>query len=683
MRTGINAFCLLAVFILVPPFLSAESREGENLSRVIRTLQELAIPFEQRSLLADFGGFGSSLLVRAGENATGTFVLALPLGAEFAVDTGLALAEKAQNQTSPVNIIVAFLGNEKNRLPDELGGISNKGLRDLLTLMDIPENWVLCYLDIAQKPEELLISRGTRGYVTPLEILKPLAARLGSGGIPWSFKIRHNEIYQLGFAEGHQAISVARGEEANILVLAGRNASPDAFYGETISPHDLAELLLDYAASLDFPIVNPDKHYFFFTAPWQSIFFLGEGLTISLLLLMTGICLFIFLLYSAKYNTVLLFNIRLFFKSIWIFFLLLVLLVVSIRASGFLYSVLFLALGPPLPAALCAQTYFTGAGLILLLALLAFFLHSPLFSLIRIPRRDHFYGFSSVIFAAAGLLSAAFLDFSFVPVFLWASFFVFFAASFSSPILVFLCIILIPFYAIDVVLNIIETGSVRIAELFITPEWRTLDGWLPAFLLALFSLPIILLVKRGIILSGNSMRLKQRPKSEYRLIIVSVLIFVVLAQMIAHILLVPEDLLPPERRFIVEGQNSENEILTLSLESINFQGSRIITLHIESRGSPVRFDVSLKSEDAISPLPVYSASVPFRRGADERVIQLSLGENPPNPFSLEIALPRNFTGSIKTKAIFDTWDPAVDPEEKPGTKDYIFSVSRLINIELP
>ena len=687
MKTGINAFYLLVVLIFVPQSLPAESPERENLNRVIQTLQMLSIPFEQRSLLAGFGGFGYSLLVRAGGNAPGTFILALPLDAEFAVDTGLALAEKTQNHNNPVNIIIAFLGNERNRLPDELGGASHKGLRDILTLVDIPENWVLCYLDIAQRPEGLLISHGTEGYVTPLEILKPLAANLSSGGIPWSFHVRFNEIYRLGLVEGHQAMSIAWAEEVNSFVLAGKNTYQNAFYGETISPHELAEFILNYAVSIDFPMLNLDRHYFFFTAPWRNIVLLGEGFTVALLLILVGICLFLFLVYSVKYNAILLFNARLFFKSIWIFFLLLILLVVSITASGFLYSMLFMAFGPPVPGGLPAETYFIGAGLTILLAVLVFFLHSPLFSLIRIPKREHFYGFSSVIFAAAGLFTAAFLDFSFVPAFLWASFFVFFAASVSKPILVFLCVILIPLFAVGVVRNIIETESVIIAKLFISPEWRTIDGWLPAFMTALFSLPIILLVKRGVILTRTSLRLKHKPKSEYRLIVVSILIFVVLSQMTAHIFLLPGDHLPPERRFIVEGpdiiDSIENEILTLALESTHFQDSTVITLRLAALGSPVRFDVFLESENGFNLIPVYSAPVPFQRYYDGRLIRFSLGEDPPNPLSLELALPRNFFGRLKTAAIFDTWDPAVDPWERPGTDDYILSVSRVVALGQP
>ena len=665
------------MFLLAPALLSAESRERENLDRASRTLDGLSIPFEKRSLLADRGGFGYSLLVRAEGNHPGTFVLAVPLEADFAVDTGLALAEKVLRYGSSVNIIVAFLGNERNALPRELGGIPHKGLRDLLTLADIPESWVLCYFDIDQTLQELIIRQGTRGYVTPLEILRPLASLLSSHGIPWSFRIRFNEIYKLGLAQAHPALSIAWDKEVNGFAL---TAPP----GAAVSPHGLAALFLEYAGSLEFPMLKLDKNYFFFAAPGGELLFFGEGITVALLLITVGLCLFLFLAYSAKYNALLLFNARLFFKSIWVFFILFLLMVVSIRAAGILYSMLFMALGPPASAVLSAHAYYAGAGLTMVLAVLIFFLHSPVFSLIRIPKRAQFYGFSSVIFVAGGLLTAAFLDVSFVPAFLWAAFFIFLAASLSRPLPVFACILCVPLLAAGALLNIIETGNTRIAEHFIYPDLRAPAGWLFAFQVALFSLPLFLLVKRGIILSRKASRREHKPRGRFRLATVFVLLAVILAAMAAQIHLLPGN--APERRFIAEGpgmeaSGAESGILALSLEKAAFQDSMLMRLHLGASGSPVRFDLSLESGDGASLPPLLSSPVPFQRGNDGRRIRFTLGENPPNPLSLEIAVPRGFTALLRAEAIFNAWDPALDPGEEPATGDYILRVSRVIEVQ--
>ena len=537
MRTGRKAFCLLIMFTIVSSLLSADFRENENLRRTRQTLRDLAIPYEERSLLTDFAvPPGSSILVRRDASTSGTFVAAIPIGADFAVDVGLALAEELGNRDSSVNIIIAFLGNEYDGLPGVPGRIAHYGLRDLLTLTDIPENWVLCYVDIAETPQAIRVRHGDRGYIAPRNVLQPLTSLLRDHGIPWSFKVRFNEIYRLGLVEGHEALSLAWAREVNSFALNG----VDAIYGDPILPREVARLLLDYAETLDFPMLMVDRHYFFFNTPMGRIVFIGEGIIVALLLSMAGICFFLFLTYSAKNNALLLFHTRLFFRSIWLFFILLALLVVSIMVAGIFYSMLFRLFAPPV-SAIPSYAYYAGAGLTLLLAVLVFFLHLPVFTLIRIPNRAQFYGFSSVIFVIMGLFSAAFLDFSFVPAFLWASVFVFLAASLSKPIPVFICVFLIPMFSMGALINIIETGNVILARFLMFPNPRATLSWLGSFLIALFFLPLILLVKRGIILSRKSplQKRKYRPRLHRRLIVVSSLLAALVLAMLAQILLIP------------------------------------------------------------------------------------------------------------------------------------------------
>ena len=721
MRIRIRDLCPLAIFFLIPVLLSAEPLEAENLNRVIRTLSGLSIPFESRSLLADYGGFGSSLLVRSGSTeddfsqetegqSPGTFVFAVPLEADFAVDTALALAEKIKNKHSylqknlnnSANIIVAFLGDETNELPFEQGGISHKGLRDLLTLTDMPENWVLCYLDAAENPESLFLRHGVRGYVAPLDIVKPLPSLFRSRDISWSFRIRYNEIFKLGLVEGPEPLFIAWEEEINGFVLSGKSHQandskrkfpsggnqpgpiPDSTAGKTVSPLTLAEVLLEYAESLDFPVLKADKHYFSFNLPGGKTVFVSEGHTAILLLLTAGIFLFLFLVYSARYNAILIFHIKLFFKSFWVFLILLPLLMISIKVSGLLYSLLFQAFGP-LPGALSGRPNYAGMVLMMQLAVLVFFLPSPALDLFHFPKRAQFYGFSSVIFVILGLVSAAFLDFSFVPVFLLSFFFVFLGASLSRPLLVFICTFLIPISAFGALLNIFETGNAKIAELFLSPLWNTPDSWRVAFQTAVFSLPIFLLLRRGSILIQKSMHrgLEPKPKRQYRLIAVPILIVLVLGAMVVQILLIPKTQISPERRYIAEqsGTGNVNTILELSFDNVNFQDSRIITLRIGARGNPVRFDVSLESVDGVSLHPVYSAPVPFMREDNGKRIKFSLGEHPPNPLALEIVLPHNFTGLFKAEAVYNTWEPALEIGERPNTDDYILRVSRTIDLK--
>ena len=672
----------LLVFILAPGL--QHGQETKSLDYVIRSLGN--IPFERRSLLADYGGFGSSILVRGmaeTEKTALSFVVAVPLNAEFAVDAALALVKKLPSDPGGANILVAFLGDEFNSLPDEMGGISNKGLRDLLTLADMPENWVLCYIDIDTPPDNLIIIHGINGYVAPLEIVKPLPLIFKSRGIPWSFRIRYNEIYKLGLVKGPDALFVAWDEEINGFVLSGtaRRKTIDNFplrrflySGYNVPAEDLADCLLDYAGNMRTQVIKGDRHYSYLTPPWGRAFFLDARLTVALLLIIVGLAFLSFLVYSSRYSANLLFNIRLFFKFIWFFLLLLPLMIISVKISGYLYSLLLGALNPDIVNSSGSLNY-AGAGLTALLAILLFILPSPALDYIRFPKRTRFYEVSAVIFITIGLFSAAFLDFSYVPVFLWAFIFVFIGAFFNKPAVVFVCIVMIPLIAFDALFNIIETGSYTIAELIISSSWATLDNWLAAFIIALFSLPLFLLIKRVSILMQKSKLHEPAIKKinhKKRLIIYSASFVLVIAAMVLQILMLPGKTLS-ERRTLIAGADSG---LELTLDNVSFQDSTIITMHLKAKGNPVRFDVSIESEGDDSLLPVYSAPVPFERYDDGKKIIFSLGEHAPNPLTMEIVVPQNFEGLLSASAVYNIWDPALDPGVKPDTDDYVLIVSK-------
>ena len=696
-------FWLIIAFFLISSFLYGQSSERENLDHVIRVLNGSmgkGLPgdstFERRSLLPSYGGFGTSVLVRLRGNAyagesKGTFVLAVPLYARFAVDTALALAGMPQyRDNSESDILIAFLGDEKNVLPDFSaegpeasflsGAIAHKGLRDLLSLTDMPENWVLCYFDAEEAPQELVLHHGRRGYAAPLEIIKPLPNLLKARNIPWSFEVRNLAIYKLGLDEGPTALGITWGEEVNGFTLSGKKTGNTVNNSgeEKVSSANLADVFMEYSRELKFPVINPDRHYSFFSFPGGNFLFVGERFTLILFLFAAGIVLSLYLIYSARYNAIMLYHFRLFFRSFWIFLILLPFMVLSLKASGFFYSLLLGTLDPMLLRVLPGSTVNAGAGLTIILAILVFIFVSPVLNIIRFfPTRARFYGFSAVIFIITGTLTAAFLDFSFVPIFLWASLFVFLGVSVSNPMLVFLSALSIPLFAIGALLNLLETGNGRFAELLFPQNWNTLESWIAAIQTALLSLPIFLLVKRGTILLQKSF--PRKPGQEnvriYKLIIIPVLFIAVLSAMLVQILAI-RHVTPPERRFLVEGNDSYPEKLSLSLEEIIFQDSRIVNLRLETMSSPIRFDVSFESEGGKTLLPVYSAPVPFEREGEGKRILFFLGEYPPNPLTLEIVVPLDFEGILKIQAIYNKWDPGMDPAEKPDTEDYVFAVSK-------
>jgi len=227
-------------------------------------------------------------------------------------------------------------------------------------------------------------------------------------------------------------------------------------------------------------------------------------------------------------------------------------------------------------------------------------------------------------------------------------------------------------------LNIFETGANRLTELVITSQWDSMDSWKAVIQAGLLILPLILLAKRGSIIT--QMYRHRNPKIKHkrtvRLIVVSILIVMISITMIIQIQKLPGTQIAPDRRFINEDSRSNEKILDMNLDDLLFQDTRILTLSLRARGNPVRFDVLFKSLDGESLLPIYSAQVPFNRENEGEIIMFSLGEYPPNPMSLEIVVPKNFEALLTLAAIYDTWDSAVDPMEKPKSEDYVLKISR-------
>lgn len=672
---------LICLFFLCPSLQYGQ--EGKNLDRVTKALEK--IPSERRSLLTDFGGFGSSILVKnnPGRDAGPlTFVAAVPLNADFSVDTALSMMEKMKNADYPGNILVAFLGDESNVLPDDMGGLSHKGLRDLLSIAEMPENWVICYIDVDKTPEKLFLNHGISGYVASLDIIKPIIRVFKSHGIPWSFKVRHNEIYKLGLVDGPEALSIIWEEEIDGFVLSGDETSgknvntrlnDTVSPGKTFSPDDLADSLLDYAGFINISGIRTDRHYSQAVLPWGKVFFISSELTSALMLLTGSIFLFLFLVYFARHNTLLVFYTKIFFKFFWVFLIMLPLMVFSLKASGLLYTLLLRIFNKDIFYTQKILINYTGAALVVLLAALAFFLPSPVLNYVKLPKRENFYGVSAVIFITMGLFLAAFLDFSYVPVFLWSFLFIFLGALVSNTTIIFFSVIPVPLFALDVLINIFETRSGKISDLLTSPNLEKINSWWAAIITSLFFLPLILIIKRGIIIltrpkqSIKDIKLKRKKRFFYIPLSIAAVILIMIFQ-----ISVLKGKQPPDRRKLLAA--SEND-LKLTLKSTPFQDSKIISVHLEAKKNPVRFDVCLESGNGEILLPLYAAPVPFERDDDGKRINFLFGENPPNPLVMEIVAPERFTGFLKAKSVYTSWDPAIDPGNEPNTSDYVFTLT--------
>ncbi|WP_148257759.1 DUF3488 domain-containing protein [Leadbettera azotonutricia] len=632
------------------------AKEDDGIALVLR---EMNVPFEERFLLQDYGGFGSSLHARlkAPGNEEGyAFVLAVPRDKPYAVETALSFAKAAVDQGSisgQADLLIAFLGDEENTLPADQGGLSHKGLRDLLSLPDMPETWILCYMDFERNPGKVLIRHGDGDYIAPLDMVRPLLRLFKSHSISAEFEIRYNELYTLGLASSHEELALAWEGEINSIYLAEGHGKGSPAEGP--DPGTLAGLLLEYSESLNFPVQNPDRHYGFFSPPGSgSTVFFSETTAALSLLAMAALFIFSALIYTATYRAVFFYNMRLFFKHVWLFLIFFPLLVLILQGSDFFYSLLLRLLKRPAP-----PSDFPGAALTVLLAVWFLYIPSHLLDIFHIPKKQNFYGASAMMFAGIGLFIAAMLNFTYIPVFLWAFVFTFIGSCLRNPVAIFISALLIPLQAIGALYNIFESSNGALADIFL--KSASPGSWGVSAQIAALSLPFMLLLKRGAVFFS-----KEQNKIIIPLWFRFCVFAVILGSMITHILFIPSKIPEKTRRM------NENYGVVISLEETIFQESRIVEVRIRAPGDPVRFDLFLEAGNR-APL-VYSAPCPFN-SLNDNTIAFTLGENPPNPFTAEIVLPRELAGTFRVEAVYGQYSPTIDPDAEPGAEDYVLRFS--------
>ena len=667
--------------------IPADMGEKENLKNLINYFNERKIDFEERPLLRDYGGFGSSLHVRINrsggnapdiESADNTFVLAVPLDSDFSIETALAFIGLAKAEGSGThagqaaansgiaasrpalpNLLIAFLGNEKSELNDPR--FSHTGLRDLASLQEMTGTWVVCYLEIDETPESLRICHGGADYISPLELVKPLPSLFKAREIPASFEVRFNELYKLGLARGSEELSLLWSEEIDGICLnsrpsdfgKGKGESGDS--GNSIDPENLAELLLEYSESITFPLASPDRHYTLVSLAGKFIIFLSEKTALFFLITSLGILFFILIVYSAAHRVIFISKLRLFLKHCWILLFLFPLLILLLQGAGFLYALLLTLFKVPIP-----RMDFWGSMLIILLGLWLFLFLSHGLDYLRFPRKAGFYAVSAIISAGIGLFCAIAFDITFIALFLWAFVFTFLGALQKKPWQVFLCAFCILVVGLGLLNNIRELGGLAIH--FFVPQSgnRNLSAVLQTAFLAL---PHILLLKRGLILMYH-----KRQKH-----------FIPLWFWIGApgflILLMTFQIMGLSRTAHVQTRRSIEEnfsIFGINLTETEFLESRIIEISMFARGNPLRFDLYLENEDRGS-IQLYSSPVPYDR-TDEDSLMFILGENPPNPLDLEFVVPHDFRGYVRGEAIYNYYEREIDPEPAPTSADYIFLI---------
>ncbi|GHU03634.1 hypothetical protein FACS1894147_07830 [Spirochaetia bacterium] len=663
---------------------------------LLEELRSREIPFEERPLLENYGGFGTSVhVILPPEETPGpgknplSFMLAVPLrgtgvsgvqaeGLSFGIEAALAFIDRIRLRGTAMDIRVAFLGDETSQLPADSMPREHLGLRDLCALPDIPENVILWYLDLEEAPERLLIHHGAEKTLAPLSMMENLPKLSDSVGVPFSLAVHFNEIYKLGLARGPSALSVTGGRGINAQYIAspeGRDRE------ENITAASLAELIARYTASLTFHPETLDTHYSIVTVPeWLpaapsflsgKIFFISERNTVALLFL----ALAAFLLYqgiiSLLHRKTIITRRLVFIRWFWVIPAYIAILTVSFLIAAFFSGILRRIFSvPPL------QSY-AAATLVFILALLIASILSFFIDRIRIPYKEIFYGNASLFLISAEIFIAAALNITFVPVFVWAFLFILIGSLVRIPALVYISALASPLTALAAFINLLDAGNMKLAQSFLEGRFFI------CLYIALICMPFILIIKRGNILLWRRQRQRRhQPQPIRRLsfrrhflprpVLAAFIVVVLVIYLWRSGASVP---LPPERKTLT----ASAEVLNLRLTDSVFLESRILGLHLEAPGNPVRFDIYL--ENAAPSLPeIYSAPMPVE-AAGRNSLRLILGESPPNPLSAKLVLPLRFSGTLRAEALYTVRDETLDPQPVPPGADYLLKLVQTLPVE--
>jgi hypothetical protein len=542
---------------------------------------------------------------------------------------------------------------------------SHTGLEDLLTLPNDPENTIMLYADFYDPPEKILIHHSGGKTPAPLSLLQPIPGLCASYGIPFTFAVKSNELYKLGFVEGPSVLGSSLAYGVPSLYLEGGEPA-----GKPIPAELLGDLLLEYTDSLNFSTENLDYHYLIFQFRDKTIF-VPELITVITLWSLTALGFLIFLIYSIVLRRMLIIQWKIFFRRSWVILILFLILFLTLEGAELFFRLLLSRFALP-------RDHISYGGIIfgMSIALTLFSLIDPFFNQLKIPRRPNFYGNAAVILIILGTLIAVFLDITFIPAFIWAFLFTVLAALIPFSLAVYVIAFIIPLQIAGILLA--NVGTVGMALPMLNRFHRV---WIILFI-AVTVLPSVLIFKRASALAAGQ---KRRQPRFLWLVSRSIMLAGCMGALTFYVYkLSLEPPANPVRRVITE--NPDNPaILDVTINSRSFLARRALEINLYARNDPVRFDLYLDSIN--DPQPIYAASMPFihrenetAHSSFETTLEFILGENPPNPFATDIVLPRTFSGFLRMEALYTRYDPSLDSEPPPDGDDYVLRVTRTIPI---
>jgi hypothetical protein len=551
----------------------------------------------------------------------------------------------------------------------------NAALLDLCGRFRNPEQTALwCFSTEESSGKEdsgaarLVFEQGAAGFVTPFQMLKDLPDMCRARGIAYEFPIANNELFHLGLAEGPAVFEALK--DTGVGVLAARACGDaDSASFETA----FCDMLIAYACSLDLSS-DPDTHYMLaMNAAGRARFVSGR---VFVIILLAGIAVLTaaFLIASAARRRVIIPRWRVFARFCWALPVRLAAMTLALETARRLVP---LASGaerlPPNNAAAC---------LLIALAMCLYGLITLVFDELKMPGKAFFYGYAAILTALLDGVILISLDITMISFCAGAFAFTLLGALWKNTIICYLAGCMIPLQGLGFFYALFTQGNSKFAAYI-------LDAGLPsALMISLMLLPVLFVFRRGRLLIRRTITPRQRRTdiimgraAKSAGFYVRVIVLFMLAMGAGQVLVFyarqykEARVDAPHGGIVWEGAPHSaalfasafggKEPLSVSCSETAFLARRALGITVESPARPVRFEIFLEGEDDSAPL-VYAALyegsyISLRRNETlPSRVDFILGDNPPNPFSFTLILDRDFAGSLKVRAFFNSVPDAAE-----------------------
>jgi hypothetical protein len=663
-------------------FIAFSFTEGID---VARSLTAINVPFEERALFHDYGGFGTSLRVSLTPDTKpmGSIAMLVSLNSSsFTQEVLLAFIEKIHADgaiKSPITVNAAFLADEYSALPADMWKSEHTGLEDLCAIL--PQETILAYLDFDVPPQRLLFTQGAKGRGGPLVVVEPLPLLCKQRDIPYVFAASNNAFFRLSLMDGNEAVRFAWEQGFNALFVSGETAEsirlpipPIPFIPAATShtsdttpaltAENIAGLLVDYVNAIDWTVSQTGGTRFVSsTNAAGQVRFVSEQVFVMIMLVCTAFLLIPFLVYSIAKSHLFAVQMRIFLAYSWVLFLFIALFFAVVQGVGVFVSFV--------SRAVHIFDVWT-ASLKVVISFLTYSLMAVSFDKVKIPGKQRFFGSAALLLGVVNLLVAMFIDITLAPIFMIALVCIIVGVATNLTLVCYIAALLIPLQSIGLFIEFLGRGSGELTKIIMDAGvWVNLA-------IASWTAPIWFILKRGNLLLYTA---QKRHKSVFlikpKLGLLARVAFLFIFLFIAVRFLFYQINIIPTQTASVRREAEAGDALILDVKESIFLGRRMYEISVQADVAPCRFDITLEAntERSLRSL-LFSCSAPLQ--FDGPNIELVLGENPPNPFLFKIifmsASLDGFNPTLNARAVYADYDPRIDRAGEPETEDYTFTI---------